>query len=304
MKAITILLILNFMLHHVSAQTIIPLYEGAVPDNNANVVASLASEIKEADNGDGILRLKNISMPSLTVYKAAKPNGTGVIICPGGGYYILAAGHEGEEVAKRFNEMGVTAFVLKYRLPTTPGLLENKTTGPLMDAQQAISLVRKRAQEFGVNADKIGILGFSAGGHLAATAATHFSSPVLAGAKPSEVRPDFVILVYPVVSFQTPITHMGSREALLGKAADQASIDYYSNELQVTPETPPAFLVHAADDDAVPVENSIEFMLACKRNKVPVEMHIYPKGGHGFGMHNPTTGDQWMDRVENWFKNL
>lgn len=287
------------------AQSVIPLYDGAIPNNKASVVASLDSETKEGGSkNDGFLRLRNITMPSITVYKAEKPNGMAVIICPGGGYYILAASHEGSDVAKRFNEMGVTAFVLKYRLPTTPDLLENKEIGSLMDAQRAIQLVRAKAKEFEVNPAKIGIMGFSAGGHVAATAATHFTSPVVAGAKPAEVRPDFAILGYPVVSFRAEIAHGGSRDALLGKDAPKSKIDYYSNELQVTPQTPPTFLVHAADDGAVPVENSIEFMLACKRNKVPVELHIYPKGGHGFGMNNPTTTDKWMERVENWMKGL
>ena len=287
------------------AQTVLPLYEGAIPNNKAGIVASLESETKEAGSkNDGFLRLRSITMPSITVYKAEKPNGMAVIICPGGGYYILAASHEGSDVAKRFNEMGVTAFVLKYRLPTTPDLLENKEIGSLMDAQRAIQMVRANAKEFEINPAKIGIMGFSAGGHVASTAATHFTSPVVAGAKPAEVRPDFAILGYPVVSFRAEIAHGGSRDALLGKDAPKSKIDYYSNELQVTPQTPPTFLVHAADDGAVPVENSIEFMLACKRNKVPVELHIYPKGGHGFGMNNPTTTDKWMERVENWMKSL
>lgn len=287
------------------AQTVIPLYDGTIPNNKPGVKASLESETKEGGSkNDGFLRLRNITKPSITVYKAEKPNGTSVIICPGGGYYILAASHEGSDVAKRFNEMGVTAFVLKYRLPTTPDLLESKEVGSLMDAQRAIQLVRTRAKEFGVDPARIGIMGFSAGGHVASTAATHFTSPALAGAKSADVRPDFVILGYPVVSFQAEIAHGGSRDALLGKDAPKSKIDYYSNELQVTPQTPPTFLVHAADDGAVPVENSIEFMLACKRNKVPVELHVYPKGGHGFGMNNPTTTDKWMERVENWMKTL
>lgn len=305
MNKFALLLTLNCAMLTAQAQSVIPLYDGAIPNNKASVVASLDSETKEGGSkNDGFLRLRNITMPSITVYKAEKPNGMAVIICPGGGYYILAASHEGSDVAKRFNEMGVTAFVLKYRLPTTPDLLENKEIGSLMDAQRAIQLVRAKAKEFEVNPAKIGIMGFSAGGHVAATAATHFTSPVVAGAKPAEVRPDFAILGYPVVSFRAEIAHGGSRDALLGKDAPKSKIDYYSNELQVTPQTPPTFLVHAADDGAVPVENSIEFMLACKRNKVPVELHIYPKGGHGFGMNNPTTTDKWMERVENWMKGL
>lgn len=286
----------------ISAQTVIPIYEGLIPNQKAGLKASLDSETREGGGkNDGILRLKNITMPSLTVYRPAKPNGTAVIICPGGGYYILAAGHEGSDVALRLNDLGVTAFVLKYRLPTT-GCLENNEIGPLMDAQQAIRLVRKRAAEWGIRPDRIGIMGFSAGGHLASTAATHFNKPHLDDG--TSVRPDFVILGYPVISFDQAIAHGGSRDALLGKNASADKIKLYSNEQQVSAQTPPAFLVHAADDQAVPVENSVEFMLACKRNGVPAELHVYPKGGHGFGMNNPTTSDQWMDRLANWLNSI
>ena len=297
MKKSIIIFLLTVMT--TKAQQVIPLYEGIIPNNKATVKADYDSETVEKAN---ILILKNITKPSLTVYKAAKPNGKAVIICPGGGYYILAAGHEGSDAAKRFNEWGITAFVLKYRLPTS-NILENNEIGPLMDAQQAIRMVREQAKDFGIDPVKIGIMGFSAGGHLASTASTHFQKQEMSDSKTSS-RPDFTILAYPVVSFDPKIYHQGSAEALLGKNASPEKVILYSNEKQVNKDTPPCFLVHSTDDEAVPVENSIAYMLACKQYKVPVELHIYPKGGHGYGMNNKTTDDEWMERLKNWLARL
>ncbi len=281
----------------VFAQTVLPLYPGVVPNAKPGV-----SLIEKTETSGGILRVSNVQTPTLTVFKAAKPTGTAVVICPGGGYYILASGHEGTDVAKALNELGVTAFVLKYRLPTS-GVFENQEIGPLQDAQQALRLVRQRAKEFGVNPDRVGILGFSAGGHLASTAATHFEQPV-GTTDLTNVRPDFAVLIYPVISFLPPIAHTGSAEGLLGKNASEEKKRLYSNELQVTEKTPPTFLVHAADDTAVPLENSLEFAEACKLKGVSVELHVYPKGGHGFGLVNKTTPDRWMDRLKNWLDSM
>lgn len=300
MKNLFIFLIMCAL--RVQGQEVLPLYEGTIPFNKPEVKASLDSEIREGGKSDkDILRLRNITMPSITVYRPVKPNGTAVVICPGGGYWILAASHEGADVAKKLGEMGVTAFVLKYRLPSTD-IYTDKEVVALADAQQAIRMVRGKAESFGIKPDRIGIMGFSAGGHLASTAATHFDRPVLV----SEVsaRPDFAILGYPVISFDASITHKGSCEALLGKNPSPEKLDYYSNDKQVSPQTPPTFLVHAANDGGVPVENSMQFALACKKNNVPVELHIYPKGGHGFGMNNPSTNDQWIDRLKNWLETL
>lgn len=284
------------------AQQVIPLYTGSpIPNQAPN--APTSDEIVDQGKNDGVLRIKNVTKPSITVYKAAKPNGTAVIICPGGGYHILAASHEGSDVAKVLNEAGVTAFVLKYRLPSTENLLLQKETGPLMDAQQAIRLVRSRAKEFGIQPDRIGIMGFSAGGHVAATAGTHFEKPLDASSNVS-VRPDFLMLIYPVISMTPELTHQGSQDALLGKNASAELVDTYSNEKQVTRQTPPTFLVHAADDKGVSVNNSIVFFQACQKNDVPVELHVYPKGGHGFGLTNKTTPDQWSDRLKNWLGTL
>jgi acetyl esterase/lipase len=280
----------------VNAQAIITLYDGPIPNSKPSVD-------EEKWEGDGIMRVSGISRPTLIPFLAPvdKANGTAVIICPGGGYRINAIAHEGTDVAKKFNEMGVTAFVLKYRIPND-ATMEKKEIGPLQDAQRAIQLVRSRAVEFNINPNRVGIMGFSAGGHLAATAGTHFNSPVIVNPNNISLRPDFMILGYPVISFQENVGHLGSRDNLVGKAASKETIDFYSNELQVTAQTPPTFLVHASDDKAVLPENSILFYQALIKNKVSAELHIYQKGEHGFGMNNKTTDDRWMERLENWMK--
>lgn len=280
------------------AQTVqeIPLYTGSIP-------GSKQSSVKERiifENGG--VRISSVIAPTLTRFTPKNPNGTAIIICPGGGYTRLAIDHEGVEVAKALNEYGITAFVLKYRLPND-SIMVDKTTGPLQDAQQAIRMVRKQAKTWGLNPAKIGIMGFSAGGHLASTAATHFNTLADASLKDTaSVRPDFAILIYPVISFNDSFAHMGSKINLIGKNASQQLSNEFSNELQVTKNSPPAFLVHAGDDGTVPVENSIRYYQACIKNKVPAEMHLYPHGGHGFGMHNKTTDDKWFDRLITWMK--
>ena len=278
-----------------NAQTIIPLYDGKIP--NSKPVA----DVEKSEMGkDGILRISKVSIPTLTMHKPAHPSdkGTAVIICPGGGYSILAASHEGSDVAKLFNEWGITAFVLKYRLPDDAAMI-NKEIGPLQDAQRAIQIVRMHAKEWNIDTSRIGIMGFSAGGHLAATASTHFDKPVIDEVTGISLRPDFSVLIYPVISF-TEIGHMGSRDNLLGKNPPPEKITEYSNELQVTSKTPPAFLVHASDDGGVNPANSTRYYEALLKNKVPAELHIYERGGHGFGMNNKTTSDRWMDRLKNW----
>jgi acetyl esterase/lipase len=177
---------------------------------------------------------------------------------------------------------------------------KNKEIGPLQDAQQAIKMVRERAKEWNVNPDRIGIMGFSAGGHLASTEGTHYSKALIENSSNTSLRPDFMILAYPVISFQDSLAHIGSRDNLLGKNPAQEKKDYYSNEMQVTDSTPPTFLVHASDDDGVKVENSIAFYEALIKHLVPAEMHIYQNGGHGFGMNLPKNKDLWLDRCKNW----
>lgn len=294
-----VLLISSFMLASIAhAQQEMPLYSAAVPNSKQ------AANKESAVSKDNVLRISKVSVPTLTVFKPVNANGMSVIICPGGGYGILAFDKEGTRVAEEMNKWGITAFVLKYRLPDDTTNID-RSLAPLMDAQQAIRLVRSKATEWGLKKDKIGIMGFSAGGHLASTAATHFNRKVDAANKDTNsFRPDFAILIYPVISFDSTITHKGSRNNLVGATASTEKINLFSNELQVTAKTPPSFLVHAGDDGAVPVDNSIRYYQACVKYKVPAEMHLYPKGGHGFGMFNKTTADNWMERLKNWLTSL
>ena len=273
----------------------IPLYESEIPNENPG------KDEETSSMENNILLIRNVRKPTLTVFlpPKEKANGTAVVICPGGGYWVVAAGHEGYEVAKKFNEMGVAAFVLKYRLPD-PKVSTQPEIAPLQDAQQALRLVRENAKEWDVNPEKVGIMGFSAGGHLASTAGTHFQNAVIENPGNINLRPDFMVLVYPVISGDTSVMAPGSFKKLLGENASAEKINEYSNELQVTTQTPPTFLVHASDDEGVRPENSIVFYQALVENKVPAELHIYQSGGHGFGMNNPTTQDAWMDRCRNW----
>lgn len=298
MKKIFLFLFACNLIFMANAQTTINLYTEKVP----NSIPSTEEEKTDIDQ-KGILRISKVTVPALTVYlpPKEKANGTAVIICPGGGYGILAAGHEGVDVAKRFNEMGVTAFVLKYRLPSDK-IMVNKEIGPIQDAQRAIEIVRTRAKEWGINKNKIGIVGFSAGGHLASTAGTHFQNNYLNPGKKANLRPDFMILGYPVISFSDSIGHRGSRNNLLGENPSPEKIIEYSNELQVTKKTPPTFLVHAMDDKGVPVQNSVLFYEALQKNKVTSEIYLYEKGGHGFGLNNSTSDVKWMDLAEVWMK--
>ena len=220
--------------------------------------------------------------PTITVYRARQANGTGIVVAPGGGYANLAMNHEGRQVANLLNAMGVTAFVLKYRLgPRYRHPIE------LGDAQRAIRLVRARAQDFGVAADRIGMLGFSAGGHLTATAGTLFEAGKIDAADPIDrvsSRPDFLVLGYPVISFDPAISHGGSVRNLLGDTPDPKLIDRLSADLQVTASTPPTFLFHTNADTGVVAENSVRFYLALRKAKVPAEMHIFENGPHGVGL--------------------
>lgn len=279
------------------AQEIVKLYEGTIPGSKPVP----ANYIETAPPRSNVKKLIiKVSSPEMEVFLPAKEKATGaaVIICPGGGYGVLAIGHEGYDVARRFNEIGIAAFVLKYRLPNDT-IMVDKSFAPLMDVQQAIYLLRKNADKWSVNPSKIGIMGFSAGGHLAATLTVHYNDVKIENKEKISLRPDFSILIYPVISFG-PHTHSGSVNNLLGKNASQAQKDYFSNEKSVNAQTPPTFLVHANDDNVVPVENSILFNQALVKEKVKAEMHLYQGGGHGFGLNNTTTKDQWFDRLKNW----
>ena len=280
-----------------TAQKIIPLYNDTIPNSKPTAEEELSEQ------KDGITIISKVSRPTLTIFLPSpnKANGTAVIIYPGGGYWVIAASHEGSDVAKRFTAMGVAAFVLKYRIPNDAWMI-NREIGPLQDAQQAIKTVRDNAAKWNINPDRIGIMGFSAGGHLAATAGTHFIKSYIQNTTNTSLKPNFMILVYPVISFMPGIGHAGSAEQILGKNPSNEKLNEYSNERQVTAETPPCFLVHAADDDGVSSRNSLVFYDSLISKKVPAEIHIYQNGGHGFGMYMKNNKELWMDRCKGWMK--
>ncbi|REG96316.1 prolyl oligopeptidase family protein [Flavobacterium aquicola] len=249
-------------------------------------------------NRTGILKvIKPTLMPFLVPNTSDK--NAAVVICPGGGYGVLAIDKEGINIAKWFNSIGISAFVLKYRLPSDD-IMTDKTVGPLQDAQEAIRTLRRNASKWNLDSNKIGIMGFSAGGHLASTASTHYLDKVYDSKDDVSARPDFSLLIYPVISMEDGITHNGSKENLLGKNASADLIAKYSNEKRVNENTPPAFLIHATDDQAVPVENSINYYLALKKNKVASEMHLYQNGGHGFGLGVQGTNTDWPAACKSW----
>ncbi|MBN2863433.1 MAG: alpha/beta hydrolase [Bacteroidales bacterium] len=281
----------------ITAQELIKLYPGNIPGSTGLVL----TESESTKAIPGIISLVNV--PELEVYLPEKEKATGaaVIICPGGSYKVLTYQAEGVRTAQELMRNGVTVFVLKYRLPDD-AIMKDKKTGPLQDAQQAIKVVRQNAGEWGIDVNRVGIMGFSAGGHLASTEATHFEKSLIDNPGNINLRPDFLILVYPVISMQDKLTHLESRTNLLGPDPSKEIIDLFSNEMQVTENTPPTYLIHAADDKLVDVDNSITFFEALRHNNVPVEMHIYPKGGHGFVLRQKP--DEWMSLLFRWMRNL
>ena len=278
------------------AQRYMRLYSEAIPN-------SIEAPDKETLSANATVDslTSHVSIPGLTVFlpKQTRPNGTAVIICPGGGYGTLLTKREGSDVARAFNQLGVTAFVLKYRLPDAQ-IMKNPAFGPIQDAQQAIKTVRERAKEFGINPNRIGIMGFSAGGHLASTAGTHFQTRYIDKAGKTSLRPDFMILINPVISFNDSTGHIGSRDNLLGKNASRETIRLFSTELRVSTATPPAFLVHSGADVVVPVSNSISFYNALQKNGVKGALHIYSRGEHGFLTYPPFR--IWFDDVVEWMR--
>lgn len=278
----------------VFAQDITPikLYPNGVPNSKP-----APADYKETNTKDWSYKVTD---PVLLPYLAdkTKATGTAIIIYPGGGYSGLSMQNEGVNIAKAFNEIGVSAFILKYRLPSDL-IMVDKTIGPLQDAQAATQMVRVRAAEWGINPAKVGIIGFSAGGHLASTAETHYKQAVIPNKDNVNLRPDFAILMYPVITF-TDKTHGGSKENLIGKNPTQEMVDLYSNEKQVTADTPPTFIIMAQDDRTVPIENAVLFYSALIQNKVKTEMHLYQKGGHGFGIDNRQSPDKWFDWCKSW----
>lgn len=246
--------------------------------------------------------VSNVHRPTLTVFRPAadKAYGTAVIICPGGRYMRLSIENEGNLIAQRFNSLGVTAFVLRYRL------IEYGHPAPMRDVLRAVRLLRSQAADFGVRADRIGVLGASAGGHLAACAGTLFNAPegkTGAALDAISARPDFLILLYPVITMREPFTHLGSRDGLLGTHPAPELIELLSLELHVTKDTPPVFMIHTEEDKTVPLENSLMFYQALHAAGVPAELHLWPKGTHGVGMRQDAgAASTWTNRCEEWMR--
>ncbi|MET3028705.1 alpha/beta hydrolase [Flavobacterium sp. UW10123] len=298
-RGITLSFLLFSGLFSMNAQNqVIPLWD-KIPDE----IKAADYKEKEVIKNGRMESTSQVSLPTLSIFipKEAKPNQTAVVICPGGGYTHLAFEKEGTKVAEWFNSLGIAVFVLKYRMPTDL-TMKNKNVGPLQDAQEAIRYVRQNASKWNIDPNKIGILGFSAGGHLASTASTHYDDIVYESAYKVSARPDFSLLIYPVISMENEITHKGSQTNLLGNNPSKQLIESFSNEKKVTSKTPPTFLIHATDDTVVIPENSINYYLALKKNGVSAELHIYEKGGHGFGLGIDDTSKYWTRDCEEWLK--
>jgi acetyl esterase/lipase len=320
MKHIVVALLISISAY---SQETVMLYEGVVPNNIGN---GQEERFIDAPYGKVYFQVVN---PALEVYlpSGEKNTGIAVIICPGGGYAALAYTHEGANVAKRFAEDGIAGFVLKYRLPD-PLLVQNKETVPLQDAQRALIIVRENASKWGINPSKIGIMGSSAGGHLASTAGTHFEKCYAPNPNSISVKPDFMLLKYPVISLADSLTHYQTRLRLIGneaippeilqlgmtnpQKADEMmaaipvphdKVIEFSNELHVSANTPPTFIVHANDDAVVPVQNSTLFIAALQQARVEVECFFYAHGGHGFGLDNLAHDVDWIDACIKWMKN-
>ncbi|MCK0147167.1 alpha/beta hydrolase [Arenibacter sp. F26102] len=299
-KLFTYLVILYFIFYGgltLYAQNVIPIWSNLVPNS---IVNNNYREVLTYDEDNEVRGISKVINPTLTIYLADenKSNGAAVIICPGGGYSHLSINKEGYKVAKWLNDIGVSAFVLKYRLPNDL-IMKDKASGPLQDAQEAIRLLRRNVGNWKLNPQKIGVMGFSAGGHLASTLSTHYNEKVY-NSDTINARPDFSILIYPVISMYGDITNKGSKVNLLGENVSAELIDKYSNEKQVDVNTPPSFLIHAMDDKAVPVENSINYLLALKEHQVPAELHIYEEGGHGFGLGREGANHPWPEALQKW----
>ncbi|QZE13637.1 alpha/beta hydrolase [Halosquirtibacter laminarini] len=267
------------------------------------------SNEKEILRETDIKFIRNVQTPSIEVYIPSKKNANGkaVLIMPGGGYSGLAYDWEGTDIAKWLNSRGIAAFVLKYRLPQSASVIFSHKA-PLQDAQRAIRWIRYHANDYHVNANQVGVIGFSAGGHLASTLGTHYDTTIYN--KTDEIdnlsaRPNFMMLIYPVISMQDDITHKGSRRNLLGSKPSNKLTDQFSNELHVTQDTPPTFIIHSADDKAVPIENSIRMYQALVKNDVKSTMHLYPTGGHGYGMGlDNSNAPNWTKQAEAWLNTL
>jgi acetyl esterase/lipase len=282
MKTKILTLMLFLMVGYTAvAQQVLPLYPDTIPGST--------------------VKLSKEEAPTLTLYLPIKEKATGtaVLVIPGGAYGFLAFEEEGIAIAKAFAEKGIAAFVLRYRLPKKE-TMRDKSYGTLMDVQQAMKVIRSNAMNWNLNPAKVGVIGYSAGGHLASTLGTHFSKSYIPNKGNISLRPDFMILVYPVISMNDQLTHMGSKINLLGMEPGKEKVDLFSNELQVTKETPPTYLTHCGDDSIVDVNNSIVFYQALQKNGVDAELHLFPKGNHGFTQRLPVS--EWLDPMLGFLK--
>ncbi len=298
---LTLILALMAAFAHAQVQTL-PLWEGTPP-------LQKKMDLQEEVRQEGIIRIANVQTPTVEVYLPAKQIATGqaVVIFPGGGYGILAYDWEGTDFAKWLNAQGIAGIVVKYRLPVSESLTDPKEV-PLLDAQRAIRLVRQNATAWNIDPTRVGVMGFSAGGHLASTLSTQYDHEVERSKDSIDglsARPDFSVLVYPVISFRDAAVHSGSRKNLIGENASQELVDRFSGELNVNAQTPPTFLVHAQDDKGVPIENSLLYYSALHKNGVKASLHIYPTGGHGFAFGlGKGSVETWRDVLLAWMKEL
>jgi acetyl esterase/lipase len=301
MKKLQFIFICSILVFNIlTAQETIPLW------NDNEIPNYQKSDGKEIIPQGNIVSIRNVQKPTLEVFLPSKQNANGmaVLICPGGGYGSVSYDWEGTDYAKWFNSQGIAAFVLKYRMPQAESVIISYDA-PIQDAQRAIRYIRFNAIKFNVDKNKIGIIGSSAGGHLASTLGTHLSTNYY---EPKDVidneltRPDFMMLIYPVISMKKGVTHMGSRNSLIGKNPSEELVLQFSNELQVSIDSPPTFIVHSGNDKAVPVENSIRIYQALVKNNVKTTMHIFPEGGHGYSLgKSKETAPDWTKLAATWF---
>lgn len=286
------------------AQTPIPLYEeGKVPNSTPTTMLADSFYFRNPSTGtDTMIIIPRTFMPTLTVFPPrGKSNGVGIIVCPGGAYYKVSDELEGFPTAGKLADAGFTAFVLHYRLPHSD-MMVNKEIAPIQDAQSAIRYVREHAKKYNIDPRRLGILGYSAGGHLVSTAGTHFNHAYIDNPGGTNLRPDFMILSSPVISFADSLTHKLTRKNLIGPDITPEKIFDYSNELQITEQTPPTFIVHAMDDPVVKIDNSLYFAAALEQHHVPVKLFIYATGGHTYGILHDNAAVKWIDECIKWIK--
>jgi acetyl esterase/lipase len=297
-QILTSIFLILFLTSAYAQNPILKVWPDGVPGSSKNDTWT-----EKATETNGVItRYDKVTDPTLTVFlpTAEKATGTAVIICPGGAYGMLAFDHEGYAIARWLNENGIAGIVLKYRLPSDL-IMKDKSVGPLQDAQEAIRIIRRNKEHWKIDPHKIGVIGFSAGGHLASTLSTHYAEKVYEVKDTISARPDFSLLIYPVISFDASFTHAGSRRNLIGDNPSKEVIDHFSNELQINAKTPPAFLVHSTDDKVVPVKNSLVYYENLVKSNITAEMHVFQKGGHGYGLSaGRGTQSSWPELCIKW----